>query len=206
MVSLCINTSVDSKKNVLEPTCLRSLTDMPSTLEWMTSVPSSLFEEFRLLTHRGGEWIREPVSSTIAWPLVLVRSRPIDGPPVDMTRCPFEVTNRTDLWNEDVWKPSNLWDFYATKAQTLGPGQFEALAREHVFVFQYKCAVDGRAGDPNLRLLNHRSGILIQKRALESGICGHYTGHDTFKFMAGVETLKEVHKVCRLQVDRSSTF
>ena len=82
----------------------------------------------------------------------------------------FKVTNRTDLWSEDVWKQSNLWDFYSTKAQTLGPGQFRALAREHVFVFQYKCPVDGRPGDPNLRLLNNRSGILIQKRALESDI------------------------------------
>ena len=106
-----------------------------------------------------------------------------------------EVTNRTDLWNEDVWKPSNLCDFYATKAETLGPGQFRALAREHVFAFQYKCPVNGRPGDPNLRLLNQRSGILIQKRALESDIRRHYTGHDTFKFMAGVETLKEVHEV-----------
>ena len=63
----------------------------------------------------------------------------------------FEVTNRTDLWSEDAWKPSNLWDFYSTKAQTLGPAQFRALAREHVFVFQYKCPVDGRTGDPNLQ-------------------------------------------------------
>ena len=118
----------------------------------------------------------------------------------------FEVTNRTDLWSEDGWKPSNLWDFYSTKAQTLGPGQFRVLAREHVFVFQYKCPVDGRPRDPNLRLLNHRSGILIQKRALESETRRHYKGHDTFKFMAGVETLNEVHEVCRLQVDRSSTF
>ena len=61
-------------------------------------------------------------------------------------------------------------------------------------------------GDPNLRLLNHRSSIVIQKRALESDIRRHYTGHDTFKFMASVETLKEVHEVCRPQVDRSSTF
>ena len=118
----------------------------------------------------------------------------------------FEVTYRLDLWNEDVWKPSNLWDFYATKAKTLGPGQFRALARGHVLVFEYKCPVDGRPGDPNLRLFNHRSGILIQTCALESDIRRHYTGHDTFKFMAGVETLKEVHEVCRLQVDRSSTF
>ena len=118
----------------------------------------------------------------------------------------FEVTNRTDLWSEDVWKLSNLLDFYSTKAQTLGPGQFRALAHEHVIVFQYKCPVDGPPGDPNLRLLNHRSGILIQKRALESDIRRLYTGHDTFKFMAGVETLKEVHEVCRLQVDRSSTL
>ena len=113
----------------------------------------------------------------------------------------FEVTNRTDLWSEDAWKPSNLWDFYSTKAQTLGPGQFRALAREHVFVFQYKCPVDGRPGDPNLRLLNHRSGILIQKGVLESDIRRHYTGNDTFTFMAGVETLKEVNEVSRLQVD-----
>ena len=119
---------------------------------------------------------------------------------------PFEVTNLTDLWSEDAWKQSNLWDFYSTKSQTLGPGQFRALAREHVFVFQYKYPVDGLPGDPNLRLLNHRSGIVIQKRALESDIRRHYTGHDTFKFMDGVETLKEVHEVCRLQVDPSSTF
>ena len=118
----------------------------------------------------------------------------------------FEVTNRTDLWSEDAWKLSDLWDFYLTKAQTLGPGQFRALAREHVFAFQYKYPVDGRPGDPSLRLLNHRSGILIQKRALKSDICRKYTGHYTFKFMAGVETLKEVYEVCRLQVDRSSTF
>ena len=118
----------------------------------------------------------------------------------------FEVTNRTDLWGEDAWKQSNLWDFYSTKAQTLGPGQFRVLAREHVLVFQYNCPVDGQPGDPNLRLLNHRSGILIQKRALESDIRRHNTGHDTFKFMAGVETLKEVREVCRLQVDPSSTF
>ena len=118
----------------------------------------------------------------------------------------FEVTNRTDLPNEDVWKPSNLWDFYWTKAQTLGPGQFRALAREHVFIFQYKCPVDSQPGDPNLRLLNHRSDILVQKRAPESDTRRHYTGHDTLKFMAGVETLKEVHEVCRHQVDRSSTF
>ena len=36
----------------------------------------------------------------------------------------FETTNRMDLWNPDIWKPSNLWEFYSTKAQTLGPGQF----------------------------------------------------------------------------------
>ena len=63
----------------------------------------------------------------------------------------FEVTTRTDSRNEDVLKPSNLWDFYSTKAQTLGPGQFRALAREHVLVFQYKCPINGRPGDPNLR-------------------------------------------------------
>ena len=62
----------------------------------------------------------------------------------------FEATNRTDLWNEDVSKPSNLWDFYSTKTQTLGPGQFRVLAREDVFVFVYKCPVDGRPGDPDL--------------------------------------------------------
>ena len=118
----------------------------------------------------------------------------------------FEVTNRTDLWNEDAWKPWNLWDFHLTKAKTLGPGQFRALAREHVFVFQYKCPVDGRSLDPNLQLLNHRSGILVQKRALESDTRRHYTGHDTFKFMAGVKTLKEVHELCRLQEHRSSTL
>ena len=110
------------------------------------------------------------------------------------------------LWNPAIWQPSNLWDLFITKSQTMGPGQFRALAREHVFVFQYKCPVNGQPGDPNLRLLNHRSGILIQKRALESDGCRHYTGHDTFKFMASVQTLKELREVCRLQVDGSSTF
>ena len=38
--------------------------------------------------------------------------------------CSFEATNRTDLWRENVWNPSSLWDFYSTRAQTLGPGQF----------------------------------------------------------------------------------
>ena len=118
----------------------------------------------------------------------------------------FKATNGMDLWNEDIWKPSNLWDFFSTKAQTLGPGQFRALAREHVFLFQYKCPVDIRPGDPILQLLYHPSGILIQKRALESDIRRHYTVHDTFKFMAGVETLKEVQEVCQVQVDCSSTF
>ena len=118
----------------------------------------------------------------------------------------LEVTNPTDLWEEDIWKPSNLWNFYSTKAQRLGPGEFRALAREHIFTFQYKCPIDGRPGDPNLRLLNHPSGIMVQKCALENDTRRHSTGHDTFKFMAGVETLKEVHEVCRLQVDRPSTF
>ena len=86
-----------------------------------------------------------------------------------------------------------------TKLEALDPGQFPAVAREHVFVFQYKCPVDGRPGNPNLRLL-------IQKCALESDVFRHYTGHDTFKFMASVVTLKEVHDVCRLQVNGPATF
>ena len=69
-----------------------------------------------------------------------------------------------------------------------------------------RCPVDGRPGDPNLRWLNHRSGILIQKRALETDVYRHYTGRDTFKFIASVETPKGVHEVCRLQVDGLSTF
>ena len=73
---------------LLEPTCLRSLTDMPSALKSMTSVSSSLFDEFRLLTRHAGELIRELVSSTTAWPLVLVRRKPIDGPLVDIMRSP----------------------------------------------------------------------------------------------------------------------
>ena len=64
----------------------------------------------------------------------------------------FETSNRMDLWNPAIWQPSNLWDFFTTKSQPLGPGQFRGVAREHVFVFQYKCPVDGRPGDPNLRL------------------------------------------------------
>ena len=40
------------------------------------------------------------------------------------------------------------------------------------------------------------SGILIRIGTLESNICRHYTGHDPFKCMASVETLKEVHQVC----------
>ena len=118
----------------------------------------------------------------------------------------FETTNRMDSWNRAIWQLSNLQDFFTTKSQTLGLGQFRALAREHVFVFQYKCPVDGRPGVPNLRLLNHRCGILIQKHALESNVRRHYTGHDTFKFMASIQTLKAVHEVCRLRVDGSSTF
>ena len=118
----------------------------------------------------------------------------------------LEVTDPVDMWREDAWKPLNLSNFFSTKAQTLGPGQFRALAREHIFVFQYKCPVYGRPGDPNPRLLNHRSGILIQKRALESDIRRHYRGHDNFKFMTGVETLKKGQEGCQLQVDRSSTL
>ena len=118
---------------------------------------------------------------------------------------PLQATNQTDLWNPAIWQPSNLWDFFTTKAQRLGPGQLRALAREHVFVFQYKRPVDCRPGDPNLQLINHRSGILTQNRPLESDIGGDYTGHDTFKLMASAETLKEVQEVCRLQVDDLST-
>ena len=36
----------------------------------------------------------------------------------------FEIANRTDLWSEDVWNPSNLSDFHSTKAKKWGPGQF----------------------------------------------------------------------------------
>ena len=67
----------------------------------------------------------------------------------------LEVTNRKDLWNKDISKLSNVWVFYSTKAQTLGPGQFRALAPEHVFVFQHKSPVDSPPGEPNLRLLYH---------------------------------------------------
>ena len=93
MVSMYINTSVDSKKKVLETTCLRSLTNMPSALESMTSVPSLLCDEFQLRTRHGGESIRELVSSTTAWPLVLVRRKPIDGLVVDMTGSPSKSPN-----------------------------------------------------------------------------------------------------------------
>ena len=88
MVSMYINTSVDSKKKVLKPTCLRSSTDMPSALKWTTSAPSLSCDDFRLPTRRGGESIRELVSSTTAWPLVLDRRKPIDGLLVDMTDAP----------------------------------------------------------------------------------------------------------------------
>ena len=108
----------------------------------------------------------------------------------------FETANGMDLWKPAIGQPSDLWDFLTTKSQTLGPGEFGASAREHVFVFQYKCPVNGEPGDPNLRLLDHRSGILIQKRVLESDLRRHYAGHDTFNFMASVKTLKEVHEVC----------
>ena len=205
MASMCINTSVDFKQT-LEPRASRSLTDMPSSLESRTSVLSSLFRVFRLPTRGGGKSIRELVSSNTAWPLVLVRSKHIDGPLADMTRPlprpPIEwICGTLTLGNRRTFG-----GFFSTKAQTLGPGQFRALARAHVFVFQYKCPVDGQPGDPNLRLLNHRSGILIGKRALESNVRGHYTGHNTFEFMASVSPLKEVHKVCRLQVDGWSTL
>ena len=61
---------------------------MPSVLESMTSVPSLSCDDFRLLTRHGGESIRELVSSTTAWPLVLVQRKPIDGLLVDMTGTP----------------------------------------------------------------------------------------------------------------------
>ena len=111
-----------------------------------------------------------------------------------------------DLSNPAIWELSNLWDFFTIKSQKLGPGQFRGFACEPVFVFQYKCPVDGQPGDPNLRLINHGSGILIQKRALKSDVCRHYMGHDTFKFIASIRTLKEVHEVRRIQVNASSTF
>ena len=66
-----------------------------------------------------------------------------------------ETTHRTDLWNPVIWQPSNFWNFFTIKSQTLGPGQFRALGGEHVFVFQYKCPVDSRPSNPNLRLINH---------------------------------------------------
>ena len=88
MVSMYINTSVDPKKKVLKRTCLRSMTDMPSVLESMTSGPSLLCDDFQLLTRHGGKSIRELVSSTTAWPLVLVQTKPIDGLVVDMTGTP----------------------------------------------------------------------------------------------------------------------
>ena len=116
----------------------------------------------------------------------------------------FQTTRRTDLWKPTIWQQPSFLDFYTAKWQT--PGQLRALVREHVSPFQYKCPVDGRPGDPNLRLINHRSGVLIQKHAFESDTCRHYTGHHAFKFMASVDTLKKVHKVCRLRVKVSSTL
>ena len=74
------------------------------------------------------------------------------------------------------------------------------------FVFQYKCPLDRRTGDPNLSLIHHRSGVVIQKRAFESDIRRHYTGHHTFKFMANAETLKGVYEVCTFPGKKTSTF
>ena len=193
-------------KPTLEQAVSRSLTDTPPVLESTTSAQSSLLGEFRSPTHRGAESTRELVNSTTTMPLVLVRSKHTDGPLVEMTRCPSRPPIEQIFGTLPSGGRRTFWNFFTTKSQTLGPGQFRALAREHVFLFHNRCPVDGRLGDPNLRLINHRSGILIQKRALESDICRHYTGHATFNFMASAEMLKEVHEVCRLQVDDSSTF
>ena len=108
----------------------------------------------------------------------------------------FETTHGTDLWNPTAWRRSSLWYLFMTKSQTLGPGECRPLAREHVFIFQYKCPVNGPPRDPNLCLINHGSRVLIQKRIFQRDIRRHYTGHDTFKLMASVETMKELHEVC----------
>ena len=206
MANMCINTSVDSKKKVsgtdmlevIDRYALGPEVDDVSAIIVVRRVSIADTPWWRIDT-RTGQFYHSMAAGTGSKETYRWSTGRHDA-------FSLEVTNQTDLWSEDVWKPSNLWDFYSTKAQTLGPGQFRALAREHVFVFQYKCPVYNRPGDPNLRLRKHQSGILIQKRALESDTRRHYTGHDRFKFMAGVETLKEVHEVCRLQVDGSSTF
>ena len=59
----------------------------------------------------------------------------------------LQTSRRTDLWKPTIWQQSSLWDFYTAKLQTLGTGQHRAFAREHVFVFHYKCPVDGLPGD-----------------------------------------------------------
>ena len=53
-----------------------------------TSAQSSLLGEFQLPTHRGGQSTRGLVSSTTVMPLVPVRTKHTDGPPIEVTRCP----------------------------------------------------------------------------------------------------------------------
>ena len=110
--SMCFNTSVDSKPT-LERIVSGLLTHTPSVLEWMTSVQSSLLGVFRSPTHRAGELTRELVSYTTVMLLVLVRSKHIEGPLVEMTRCPFKPLMER-IWNPAIWQPSNLWMFFTT--------------------------------------------------------------------------------------------
>ena len=94
---------------------------------------------------------------------------------------PCEATDRSDAWNEGAWWASSIWEFYSSRAGKLDIGKHRALGREHVFVFEYKAPLDGRPGDPNFRLVAHRAGILMQKRALDDEALQHYTGHNIYK-------------------------
>ena len=112
MASMCINTSDDSKKT-LDTAVSTSSTDMPSVLESTMSLSSSLLKEFRLRVDTGTSQFYHSMAvgtgskQTYQW----TNGR--------HDAFSLQFTNGTDLWKEDVSKPSNLWDFYLTKAQTL---------------------------------------------------------------------------------------
>ena len=46
----------------------------------------------------------------------------------------------------------------------------------------------------------------MQKRAFQSRVHRHYTGQDTFRWMASPESTREVHKIWRLKVTDTSPF
>ena len=78
----------------------------------------------------------------------------------------------------------------------LGFGQHPALARGRVFAFEPTAPLDGRPGDPNLRLISHRARVLLRKGGFESKVRRHYTGKHIYKRKACA--MIEGRKDCQL--------